>query len=527
MSTPAAARGRRIACVDVPALPLQLVLRAHPEWAADPVIVVEDDRPQARILWANRAARAARIRRGQRCQEAEALASRLHTAVVLPAELAAANGELLRLVFAFSPAVEPSPAEPGLFFADANGLHELFTGIEAWAHELHRTLARHRFVAGVAVGFTRFLTYAIARGRPQRCVVLASPDEERQLAGAVPFAALDAPPRLRGQMEALGVRTLGEFLALPVAGLARRFGKEAKELHARATAPWTPLLPVVPAAPEAFAVDFEIATVDLERVLAELAAGLDAAFARVAARRGAVTALHLELVLEHAPLRRERLAPAAPMLDREQLLELVRLRLAAVALDGPVERFTARLDTVVVTPRQLALLAEAPRRDLVAGARALARVRALLGDGAVTRARLVAAHVPEATFAWEPVRTLHPPRTDGLRGVDATRGGGGVGQTQSLVLSESNATQDISSRLVRTLLASPKPLGALPLHEPEAWLGEHGAVRRAHGPFRVANGWWSRRVDRDYFFLETDRGAVLWVFHDRLARRWYLHGRVD
>src|SRR5688572_24886779 len=127
----ASASARRLACVDVPALPLQLALRAHPDWAGHPVVVVEDDRPQARILWANRAARDARIRRGQRCQEAEVLVLRLHTAVVPPSELAAANAELLRLVFAFSPAVEPGKDEPGLFFVDANGLHELFTGIDA------------------------------------------------------------------------------------------------------------------------------------------------------------------------------------------------------------------------------------------------------------------------------------------------------------------------------------------------------------------------------------------------------------
>ncbi len=32
--------GPRIACVDVPALPLQLVLRSHPEWGDEPVVVV-------------------------------------------------------------------------------------------------------------------------------------------------------------------------------------------------------------------------------------------------------------------------------------------------------------------------------------------------------------------------------------------------------------------------------------------------------------------------------------------------------
>jgi protein ImuB len=500
MSTPPPAPGRRVACVDVPALPLQLVLRAHPEWRAEPVVVVEDDRPQARVTWANRAAREARIRRGQRHQEAEALTPRLHAAVVSADELAQANAELLRIVFAFSPAVEPVAEQPGTFVVDASGLHELFTGLEAWAQALHRALESRGFVAGVAVGFARFSCGALARARAG-WLVTTSPAHEHELAATVPFAALDAPRKLREQMAALGVRTLGEFLALPAAGLGRRFGKEARQLRERVAATWTPIVPVIPGEPVRFGVDFEIATADLERVLAELAAGLQLAFARLAARREAVTALQLELVLERADRRCERLATAAPTLDVPQLLELVRLRLAAVQLAGPVERFTAELASVAVTQRQLALLAAVQRRDLAAGERALARLAASFGDHAVTRARLVAAHLPERSFTWEPLRTLRTPQPA--------------------------AVAAAARPLVRTWLATPAPLGTMPVHEPEAWLDEFGAVRRAHGPFRVSHGWWHERIERDYFFLETDRGAILWVFHDRRARRWYLQGRVD
>ena len=35
----------RTACVDIRALPLQLLLRAHPEWKAQPVVVVEINFP--------------------------------------------------------------------------------------------------------------------------------------------------------------------------------------------------------------------------------------------------------------------------------------------------------------------------------------------------------------------------------------------------------------------------------------------------------------------------------------------------
>jgi hypothetical protein len=43
----------RLACVDLPAFPLQLLLRRHPEWASSPAAVVAEDKPQGLILWVN------------------------------------------------------------------------------------------------------------------------------------------------------------------------------------------------------------------------------------------------------------------------------------------------------------------------------------------------------------------------------------------------------------------------------------------------------------------------------------------
>jgi protein ImuB len=47
------------------------------------------------------------------------------------------------------------------------------------------------------------------------------------------------------------------------------------------------------------------------------------------------------------------------------------------------------------------------------------------------------------------------------------------------------------------------------------------------GPFRKSGGWWVRTVERDYYFVETDAGALLWVFYDRVRRGWFLQGFVD
>ena len=47
----------RLACVDLPAFPLQLLLKRHPEWTSHPAAVVAEDKPQGLVLWVNEKAR--------------------------------------------------------------------------------------------------------------------------------------------------------------------------------------------------------------------------------------------------------------------------------------------------------------------------------------------------------------------------------------------------------------------------------------------------------------------------------------
>ena len=77
----------RMACVELPAFPLQLLLQRHPDWAGRPVAVVDRDKPQGVILWVNEHARACRIRTGMRYGAGLSLARTLHAGEVPPAEI--------------------------------------------------------------------------------------------------------------------------------------------------------------------------------------------------------------------------------------------------------------------------------------------------------------------------------------------------------------------------------------------------------------------------------------------------------
>lgn len=40
--------------------------------------------------------------------------------------------------------------------------------------------------------------------------------------------------------------------------------------------------------------------------------------------------------------------------------------------------------------------------------------------------------------------------------------------------------------------------------------------------WRVADEWWGREIQRDYFRIETSQGVVLDIYHDMAANLWYL-----
>lgn len=505
---------KRLACVDLPAFPLQLLLRQRPEWREEPAAVVAEDRPQGRILWANEAARSRRVLPGMRYAAALSLCPGLRAAEVPPDEIDAGVDEVVKTLRRFTPEVEPGDGEPGVFWLDASGLLRLYPSLPPWAGRLRRTLAGDGFTSRVVVGFTRFGTYALARagrtsGAPtgDGVLVLEDPMDEQQAARRVRLERLGIEPKLRDALRKLGVRTVGDLVELPEGGLGQRFGKAAKRLHRLAAGELAPpLRPRADTAPPRRRVIFEFPEDDRERLHFALRRELTPLLREVAERREAVTAIEIRLCLEGGGHEDLVVRPAAPTLDARQLTDLAYLRFEGLAASGWLAASAMELIVVArgvpARPEQLRLFSEHSRRDLAAAARALARVRAELGPHAVCRARLVDGHLPEASFVWEPLVEPRFPRPCGAG----------------------------RPTLVRRLLARPRPLPPRPRHEPDGWLIkglERGPVRRYVGPFIVSGGWWAREIHREYHYAETERGDLLWVFYDRRRRRWYLQGTVE
>ena len=532
----------RMACVELPAFPLQLLLQRHPDWAGRPVAVVDRDKPQGVILWVNEHARACRIRTGTRYGAGLSLARTLHAGEVPPAEVERGVAAFADRLRRFSPDVEPSRDEPGIFWLNASGLSHLYASPRRWADAVVGAIRASGFRGAIAVGFTRFGTYAIARtamaapvvgtagtgttmsgtgrttstagadppvvrGRP--VVVLQDPAAERVLAGEAPLDRLGLDPALRDSLQKLGIEKLRAFLRLPAAGIRRRFGPDAERLHRLAAGDlWVPLQPLRVRDPLVARHDFDDPETDVARLLFAVKRLLNRLLAMIAARSEMLGAVTLHLRLDRAGTKSEQIRPAAPTLDAAQLLGLVRLRLEALGLGAGVVELRVTARAVRTAAAQQGLFVERPPRDLAAANRALARVRAEFGDDAVVRARLAEAHLPEAQFAWDPLESVPRP-------APAPRPAAGA---------------DARRPLVRRIHARPIPLPPRPRHEPDGWLlrgGVTGHVENLAGPYVISGGWWRSAVHREYYFARMRDGDLLWIYYDRPRRRWCWQGRVE
>ncbi len=493
----------RMACVDLPAFPLQLLIRSHAEWRDRPVAVVDADKPQGKILWVNERARSFRILPGMRYAAALSLAGGLHAAEVSKKEIDKAVSTLSRRLRSLTPHVEPAEEDPGVFWLDASGLERLYGSLSNWAGLVRSELTRCGFHGTVVAGFTRFGTYALARSK-RGVIVLRNAADERAAARRVPLDRLALDPDTRDTLAKLGIKSVGKFMDLPPEGIERRFGYEAHRLHRLASGVLRlPLQPERPSPPAMQRLILDHPETDVGRLMTAVERLIKPLLETMAASGHSLSRIHVGFRFERLGDHLEAIRPAAPTLDAAQLLELIRLRLEALRRlpDGVVEVILAG-ESVTATREQLRIFADKPRRDPAATHRALARLRAELGDEAVVRAQLREGHLPEAGFAWEKVDEVPVPKP---RDVDV-------------------------NALVRRLYTRPLPLPSRPRHEPDGWMLrdlKQGPVVRVLGPYVVSGGWWNKSVHRDYHYAETQKGELLWVFYDRARRRWFLQGRVE
>lgn len=438
--------------------------------------------PNEYIVAVNEAAERLGVQVGQRRSTAQALAASLRLVRRQPRQEAALLGSLASWAMQFTPTVCLDP--PAGLLLEIEGSLAYFKGLPRLCRLvdeglMEMQLSTRRALAPTPLAASWFAQTGLRPGTPAQWQAALQ---------RLPLQRLPWPAEWRNAMRTLGLRRLGELLALPRAGLGRRFGQQLGQLLDRAQGlqadPRTPFVP-----PDHFERSLELAwpceQVEalgfvLKRLLGELAVFL-------LGRGLGVQQLELELTHDGQPASVLQLGFGRPTRSAEGMLAIGRERLARLALPAPVEaiRLTAatlhRLDGEAL--------------DLFGHASAqadfsllLARLSARLGQDAVRQLTCTSEHRPEK--AWQ----ITQPGT----------------KSPALSLAERPAW----------LLAEPL---ALEVRDERPWYGEPlTLLDRAD---RIESGWWDgSSTARDYYRAEGPSGRRYWLFQQRSDFAWYLHG---
>ncbi len=483
----------RWACVDLPALPLQIVRRDHPDWRHRPLAVTSHDTPHAPLEWTCPRAAAAGVQVGARAAVATAVCPELVVAHMVSSRLEEALEQCRALLDRFSPRVETVRAPGTSFLLDPRGLMRLFGSERQWRAQIEAAFKEIGFTAHVALADNRVVAMALSRSAPAGGA--AESNHREGEIDHLPLSVLDLDGDSRAALSRLGASTIGQFKRLPGGGLALRFGPETAHLQRllRDGDP-RPLHPARPAPSYSSTVSFEPPARSSAQLLRN-ARELLAALLRDIARRGlALRALRVTLTFKTPPTKTSRtLTPAAPGLDLEIPCELMQLYLDSLER-GEISDMHLEIEPVPAEPEQLSIFL-GRQGSAPAIARAVARIRAAYGPSSVSRARLSNTFLPERAYRFEPIQTWPPqkkPPPDS------------AGVTPPTVV---RALQSRPSPVPRALARRLKPLT---------------------GPQRLEVEWWATPVCRDYHYLQGPDGRVLWAYRHRDDRRerLYLHAEI-
>ena len=149
--------------------------------------------------------------------------------------------------------------------------------------------------------------------------------------------------------------------------------------------------------------EFDYTESDAERLIAVILTLFQPLLERMKIQAQGVNTIHLRLTRDDGGVSREKLQTAKPTLTMTTLTDLLRLRLHAIKLNEGVTKLAIHLIPGALPDPQLNLLpALAKTGQIIFKAnRAIARIEAEFGTGAVFRAKCRKSHLPEDSFRWE------------------------------------------------------------------------------------------------------------------------------
>ena len=392
----------RYACLDVKQFPLQAMLRLRTELQDKAVVVLDGEPPFEQVCAYNHAAQTLGVSQGMTRLEMELFPA----ARILQrsrAEEEATRSALLECAGSFSPRVEDLSRD--LYFTcviDIAGTEALFGSPDALGESLQKRTQALSLRGSVAISSNFHAARCLARAHSSDKQIRAVP---RGMEGAalaeLPIGVLDLSAEHGETFAMWGITRLGELAKLGESELIARLGQAGKEMRLLARGEAAHLfLPVATTFALAESMELDSPVELLDSLLFVVGVMLDQLIVRAQSHILALASVTLELRLEGGASHTRMVRPALPNTERKLWLKLIHLDLQAHPPPAGILGLRVCAEPGSSSKVQLGLFSpqtpEPMRLDVT-----LARIRSIVGEGAVGQAVLKDTHRPD-TFRMEP-----------------------------------------------------------------------------------------------------------------------------
>ena len=408
-------------------------------------------------------------------------------------------GLLMECARRFSPLIEQTSDDAVIF--DVKGMDRLY----ATPRDLAEAIAAQAGIpVHIAIAANPDAAWHAAQGF--RGITVIPPGEEARMLAPLPLNLLAGSyetrlPQIAETLDIWGIRTFGEFAALPPMGVAARLGNEGVHLQRLARGEGYRRLRLLEDALRfEDEIELEHPVELLEPLSFVLSRLLNDVCARLTARSLATTEIRLHLTLENAPPHETTLRLPVPMRDPKAFLKMLQLDLGR--RPAPAAVLKARLALEPVRPRIeqhglfIPLSPDPEKLELT-----LARIRNLVGSEN--------AGTPEV---------LDTHRPDSFRMTALAEGAG-------TTIVEAVRTHMALRRFRPPQFAQVRLRDGRPGHVSSLTCG--GPVLSCAGPWRTAGEWWKPEPwARDEWDVAMGDGLFL-IHRELVTGRWFFDGRYD
>lgn len=471
-----------------------------------------------------------------------------------PDKYEAAFDGALEILDCFSPSVEDSGVD--LAFIDATGLERLYGSdsslCERVRREIYERLEQTAYI-GLATGKFAAEIAALTSEEVGSKVVNST---DREFLAPKSVDLLPLPEQALEQLRLLGVRTMGEYAALPRNSVRLRYGIEGS--LAWRLAQGDDRRPVEGRERPLVLSDevqFEWEEHNLDRITFALQGLSERLAARLRSRGKMSRRMRADIGRSDGVSKSFTLNLPEPSAQARTFRDAVRWYLDAseasreptssldeMPLDEPgVEFIRMQVDELsAFEGKALGLLPNRADR-LERANRALSRLQVELGEGAVYRTKLcLEERLPERAFRKVGAYFEY---ADFKESELSARN---YYPSEERYAAGSGGMLRLFDKPLQARLVEGGPYSLIDRHSPESLPrgdGDHMKLRKGarclefagvsrkvtacRGPHRLTSEWWEESYERDYFRVSLDGGAVLLIYHDLRSGRWYAQGTVD